>query len=318
MTLGTSEATVRPVSPLAKILVFLLLSALPGCKRGAKGKVWYVDRITVVDGTLAGNTALSIQGDELKGELLKALDNSSRFVNLGDKESAPSSEVMPFHCRLEVAFTKESTNPGTPPLKAEVGVTLELKRIGPPARYEATGLGRFSFAPGDDAVRKKAFRNALDQALSQVVEAEIMQLSAEDKDDAALIVDLNDKDARVRDYAVRTLSERKNKAAVPTLIARLSDPSREVALRAIGALRIIGDPKAVPPLIELTRNKDSQFLMTVIDVVGGIGGDEANAWLFTLASGHPDEQVRQAAQEAQDAIAKDGKTASRPQNERPE
>jgi hypothetical protein len=44
--------------------------------------------------------------------------------------------------------------------------------------------------------------------------------------------------------------------------------------------------------------------------VGDIGGPEAEGYLLTLASGHPDPQVRMAAQEALDDLASRARPAS--------
>jgi HEAT repeat protein len=66
----------------------------------------------------------------------------------------------------------------------------------------------------------------------------------------------------------------------------------------VGALAQIGDPRAVGPLIELSRRREGPFVAQMVRAVGDIGGSEAEAYLETIASGHPDPVVAQAAREA--------------------
>jgi HEAT repeat protein len=48
----------------------------------------------------------------------------------------------------------------------------------------------------------------------------------------------------------------------------------------------------------MSQTRDPQFVIALVDVVSQLGGKDAEAFLFTLASGHPDEAVRRSAQEA--------------------
>lgn len=279
--------------------------ALQACSRKPTPKQWHIDRITVSETTLSDHPSLGIKVEELRAALRRAFEASSRFVPSVDVARVEAKGVRPFHCRFEIVFTKESQGSGDGGLpgeqtRAEVGVSLELRRAVSPVRYQAAGMGRAAFGGEEPGARARAFRLALDEALAQVIEAQVLQLSAEEKDEAALLEDLKQRDPRVRDYAVRVLAERRNVAAVPALIERLSDTNQEVWMRAAGALRAIGDPRAVPALIELTQGKDAQVVVALIGVIAGIGGNDAEAFLFTLASGHPDEQVREVAQKAQD------------------
>jgi len=102
----------------------------------------------------------------------------------------------------------------------------------------------------------------------------------------------------VRDSAIRQLADRRNPAAVPSLIEKLKDPDREVVMRAIGALEGIRDPRAVRPLIDLTDHQDPVFTAQVLYAIGAIGGADAEAFLFTLKNGSQDPDVRSAAAEA--------------------
>lgn len=284
------------------VAVFLAGMATAGCgpcaRRSRPAPTYYVDRITVSERTLTGNPSLDLDADGLRRALTEALERSGRFRPTAPGEQ-PHAGASPLRCRAEVAFTRESESSAADAagIRAEVGVQVELTRAvaaGPP-KFDAPGLGRHAFDADDLARRRPAFRAALDQALSEAIEALLLQLAAAEKTDEQLIADLASTDARVRDYAVRALGDRKSAAAVPGLVERLSDPDTDVALRAIGALRGIGDARAVPALIEFTRSRETSLVVSVVDAIGSIGGREAEAYLFTVESGHPDEAVRKAA-----------------------
>ncbi len=103
----------------------------------------------------------------------------------------------------------------------------------------------------------------------------------------------------VRDFAVRLAGQRKLKGLVPVLCERLaSEPEPDLVLRIVGALVQIGDQRAVGPLVDLTKRRHPVFINQIVFAVAQIGGAEAEAYLDTLAQGHPSDQVREAAKEA--------------------
>ena len=60
-------------------------------------------------------------------------------------------------------------------------------------------------------------------------------------------------------------------------------PIRTIADRAVGALAQIGDPRAVGPIVELSRRREGPFVAQMVRAVGDIGGPEAEAYLETMA-----------------------------------
>jgi HEAT repeat protein len=94
------------------------------------------------------------------------------------------------------------------------------------------------------------------------------------------------------------LADRRSPAAVPQLILRLQDENDDVARRAVGALVAIGDRRAVRPLIEMTKKRRPEQVRPIVYALGSLGGSEAEAFLFTLESGSPDEEVGRAAHDA--------------------
>ena len=85
---------------------------------------------------------------------------------------------------------------------------------------------------------------------------------------------------------------------MPQLLNRLSDDNPVVALRAVGALVAIGDLRAVDPLIEMTRKTKPQVTAQILYALASLGGPTAEAYLYTLESGAPDDEVRRAATDA--------------------
>src|SRR5437870_13824595 len=111
----------------------------------------------------------------------------------------------------------------------------------------------------------------MDAALREAVMALRDQVDARRKSETELLTDLTAADARVRDYAIRVLADRRSPAAVPQLIARLQDPNAEVARRATGALIAIGDRRAVGPLIEMTRHPPPADVGPILCAIARLG-----------------------------------------------
>jgi hypothetical protein len=168
-------------------------------------------------------------------------------------------------------------------------IAVRLRPVGEQPEYFATGVG----TAGKDLTA--AVMAGFDDAWNIVTAERVL----EEKDSAAMIGALADSDARLREFAIDRLGERKIAAAVEPLIARLTaedDPS--LVLRIVGALVVIHDDRAVDPLITLTHRKDAEFVMQIVYALGALGSRQAEAYLVTMASGHPDDDVRGAAKQA--------------------
>ncbi len=239
----------------------------------------------------------------LEDRLVAALDATRRFTPLPEKGGGKPDS---YRCHAEVAFTRESDEAGgaggdggAALRRAQVGVAVELSRPGRDSETtRAVADGSRIFDPSSRNARAAAFRGALDMALARAASSLLLDLDADRKTDGNLIADLSSPDGGVRDCAVRKLTDRKNPAAVPALIARLKDPDRQVVMRTIGALDALHDRRAVKPLIDLTDRQDPEFVAQVLYVIGAIGGSDAEAFLFTEENGSPDPRVRAAAAEA--------------------
>jgi HEAT repeat protein len=279
------------------VLALSLLCTLACAKKGPPPVL--IGRLTISDAYL-GDNGLAVGRGEFEDRLHEALERAGRYSALPPNQKPPAGTQL-YRCRAEVilAHEREAAGDAGALRELEVGVAVQLHPMTSDAnslRAEATA--QRLFAAEDHDARHLAIRGALAAALRSAAEDLLIQVDSAGKTDTALIADLDAKDARVRDCAVRQLADRRNPAAVPALIDRLKDSDRQVVLRAMGALEALRDRRAVKPLIELTEHQDPTFVAQVAYVIGSIGGSEAEAFLYTLQNGSTDPQVRVAAAEA--------------------
>lgn len=170
---------------------------------------------------------------------------------------------------------------------------------------EASGGGaqtRWSFH-GQGAARANAPVNfgmlveeALDTGLQQVLLAKSAHQQPSDTLLAWLASNTTGRDQRLQ--AVRLLGARREPQATPLLVDLLGDDDAEVAQAAMGAIMLIGDPRAVSAVIQYAEAKPSLVRRQAIEAVRNMGTYLGKAWLFTLSTGHPDQEVQQAAASA--------------------
>ncbi|HEX4386433.1 MAG TPA: HEAT repeat domain-containing protein [Myxococcales bacterium] len=273
-----------------------LVIAFTACKPPAPTGALEIGNLMVSRSELASRPELSTSVEEVRASLRDQLEATRRFVV---RENAPGQVTLRID-RVQRAFAPVPGQSFTEREMAEVAVSLELLKKGGDSLH-ADGFARKPIDPEqslDPSARRATFTATLGVALHEAAAALVEQIDAHNKPDAALIADLGSPDVRARDYAVRVLSERRIPAAVPSLIERLSDSDQDVARAAVGALATIGDKRAVPPLIEAARKRRPDEAGPILYAIASIGGAEAEAFLFTLESGAPDEEVRRAAHEA--------------------
>lgn len=103
---------------------------------------------------------------------------------------------------------------------------------------------------------------------------------------------------RVRDEAIVE--------ARPALLARLARDELELdrRLRVVGALVPIADVAAARALVASARGQPPAYVSALVFALSRVGGREAEAYLFTVASGHPDERLRASARAALDELTR--------------
>jgi hypothetical protein len=191
---------------------------------------------------------------------------------------------------------------GGPP-RAEVTVELALVPEGRSSGERRTELATAS-APGSPGqLPRDAWLAATAEAARLAAEGLSLAIAAEEKPAAELLEDLTAKDGRLREHAIRVAGERKLRAAVPILVARLKEEEGRLAHRVVAALAQIGDERAVGPLIEVAADSDPALAARLARFIGDIGGPEAEGYLLTIASGHMDPRVRAAARTALDEMS---------------
>jgi hypothetical protein len=294
--------------PARALLAALALAALAGCRSGAPRSA--VVGVSVAEGLPASRLAeLGIGPEDLRLAALRSLAALPGF-------EAPSAEP-PRGARLfratvallEARLVRRPVADG--PAESAVSrweVLLDLDLAPPGESSSARDTARWAEAVREGEDPRAALRRAIDGAARKAAASLALALAEAEKPDAQVIADLESGDARVRDFAVRVLADRRNPAAVAPLVARLRDPDPDVVDRAVGALAQIRDPRAVEPLIDLTRRREGPYVAQLVRIIGDIGGPEAEAFLQTMAAGHPEPAVRQAAREALAELRRFGRT----------
>jgi len=260
-----------------------------------------VEEVRLSGETLTDNSQLAMGEEQVRSLFSQALKDSKRFELMEEKRPL---EVRPWRFTLELPFTREVLKDDGHHTYAEVGATLALERFGGelPESYEVVGLGEVKVEADTPEARRKALYSALEQAMRQVAEAAVLQLAALERDTPGLLQDLKSTDARVKEFALRTLADRKHPAAAPLLIEQLKAAEADTVRRAIGALVEMKAPSAVPALIDLSRGKEVGFLQEIVFALGEIGGSEAEAYLYTVAQGHDQPAIQAAAKQALDTM----------------
>lgn len=276
-------------SAVAAAVAALLLGA--ACDRGP-GPI-HVTSITVGDGGLAAPLReAGLDAGALEASAREAL--TAAGFRLGDGK-------RPHRARVDLVGVRFA--PAQPGAASRVEVAVEIE-LSPAEDVEGvtareTGAGTAALAGPRPA---EAWRAALAVASRRSAEGLALAVAAATRPVEQVIRDLEGDDPRQRARAVQALADRRATAAVPALIERLDDPDPEVSHQAVGALAQLRDPRAVGPLIEVSGRGDAAFTARLARIIGDVGGSEAEGYLLTLASGHPEPVVRAAAREALDEL----------------
>lgn len=290
-----ARSRLQGVRRLPPLLVSTGLTLLVGCR----AQPHLVERVDVVSASVADVPLLGMSAPQLQTDLLRRVSAEPHLKLLPPESRPPEGEAV-VRLVLELSAIREVFRPGHDGPEVEVVANLTLRRRNEAGseRSElwASGLARPAGETFED--RQEAARRALDQALEDLVHGARAQLDALDRSNGALVKDLTSADGRVRDAALDVLSIRKQPEAVAPLIARLGSEDPLLVRRAMGALVEMRATQAVPALIDLARGKDPGFQKELVYALGAIGGEEARAYLYTVAQGHDSPGVREAAQRA--------------------
>lgn len=174
----------------------------------------------------------------------------------------------------------------------KLAVSVELSGVEGGVPYQRHG---YSVVEVDDAHHFR-LEDAITSAFSQVVSVS----HANNLDNAQLYAWIDDKSASVdqKREAIRVLSERHDKEAAKHIINMLPKSDENLVPHAFAALKEIGNNDAVPAIIQACEGRSASVYLKAIDSVRALGTYLGAAWLFTISTGHQDEFVQQASQEA--------------------
>jgi hypothetical protein len=183
----------------------------------------------------------------------------------------------------------------------------------PGVRAEAaTALGRFTLLAEFDEL-SPATVPQLDEALRGVIadpmeDVEVRARAIEAVGsrtgpwvDAIIRTAYEGKNQRLKVSALEAMGRNCHSQWLPLLLDELENEDPEVRFEAAGALAEIGDEAAVPRLLERIDDEDAEVQDTVIAALGAIGGRRSRSALERLVK-HPNERIRDAAQEALDQV----------------
>jgi hypothetical protein len=270
------------------LLAALALVLLGACSRAEKPVVSKVE----ID-TFEGREIVGWEAGQLVGRLEAALGRAG-FTVLAD-DAPPPKGARPW--RVAVAARIDEPDPQAE-APGSAMVVLAFKQKGDPDRFEVEAGEQTKAASNEIEAVQAAAVKALDLSLAEAAAEGRATIDLAKVSDEVLVPKVKDADAAVRSAAVRLLARRRNPAALAPLLERLSSDDLTVLRRTIGLLVELKDPSAVPPIIEASRARNPTVQREIVFALAAIGGDEAEAYLDVVATGHDDELIKASAQKA--------------------
>lgn len=114
---------------------------------------------------------------------------------------------------------------------------------------------------------------------------------ASQQSDRRLLQELRQPMSPMRFAALQVLSSRKNGDVFPELLKELQSKEIGRVRRAVGFLVELRDERAAPALAELFLRQGPLLRQEVLYAVAAVGGENAKAFLFTVAQGEDDEHL---------------------------
>jgi hypothetical protein len=240
-----------------------------------------------------GTDVVSMTQAHLKERVIQRLE-ASRFILLEPGKPVPEG-ASPWVIKVAAGLSEPEADDDP---TSTIQVVLDLRQKGQMEAFEVRARRTAALSGNDVEAIQAAAREALDAALGEVVrEAKALIELAALKDDA-VAAQLTSSDESVQRAAVRVLARRKDARALKPLLARLETDDLTQVRETMGLLIELGNPEAVPALINASRARDNVVQREIVFALGAIGGDEAEAYLDVVATGHDDPFVRASAEQA--------------------
>ena len=155
-----------------------------------------------------------------------------------------------------------------------------------------------AFGADPDVHGEQTLRSMLGTLSETFADAVIAQMATRKSSDDEIVNALSEShNVGVLMEGASEAGERRLTEALPSLIRLTAHPDSVVSLRAGSALGMLAvkDPDALKALAAMTEGPDPERHLIAIHALGDIGGTRALRYLDTLAIGHPDPAMRDAA-----------------------
>lgn len=266
-----------------------LLMGLFACACSKPSRLW-VEKLDV--DAFEGGEVASISKELLEQWLAEKL-GAAKFKVASSSQKIPA-EAKPWRLQLAAGLSEPDLERQT----AAVAVVLELRQVGANESFSVDSRVQVTAGENDVEALQSAIRGALQDALGRVTREAAALITLETSSAPQLREKLGDADGAVRDGALRLLVRRHDEAAVAPLLERLKTDDLDVLRGVIGLLVELKAPASVNPLINAANQRGPLFAREVVFAVGAIGGDDAEAYLDLVASGHDDPLLRASAEQA--------------------
>jgi HEAT repeats len=251
----------------------------------------WVDRIEV--DAFEGGEVISLSKEQLQAQLVSKLE-AAKFNVVSESHKLPA-DVKPWRFKLAAGLSEPDIEHHT----SFLAIALEVSHTGSDELFALDSRREVKPpAQNDIEAMQGAIRDAFDAALGHAVRESAALIANDSATDSVVVEKLKDTDEAVRDAAVRLLVRRHHKAALPELLSRLKADDLETLRGVVGLLVELRAPEAVNPLVEAARRRGPVFEREVVFAIGSIGGDDAEAYLDLVSSGHEDPLVRASAEQA--------------------
>lgn len=264
-----------------------LLLCVAACKR--ESTPW-VDRLKV--DAFQGGEIISLSKEQLEKQLRDGLV-SAKF-KVADAQHPVPDNVKPWRVALAAGLSE----PELETRESSLELVLELSHTGDEEPFVIDRRTQLPAPDGDVEAVQGAIREALASTLDVSVREAASIIRLEGASASSLREKLTDADPAVRDAALRRLVRAHDKAALPVLLERLRREPLDELRVVVGQLVELRAPEAVNPLIEAASRRGPVFEREVVFAVGAIGGDDAEAYLDLVATGHDDDLIRASAEQA--------------------
>lgn len=108
-------------------------------------------------------------------------------------------------------------------------------------------------------------------------------------------------------FALDLVAERRQVELLDAVVATLASPEPTIRNRSLGTLVELGDARAVDALAKRAAFGDHELMRMVIEAVSALGGEDAREYLEFVASGHPDETLRELARDGLERVQRAGR-----------